>query len=816
MTQQRFYCGTVFLLCLFSLNIQAQNTFQRSLDSLNGIFCLEQSSNGHFWLGSFLGKIIHLDANGQWQGAWSPVKGDTAAARFIYDLEKTPDGGVWALFDRSNQNTALDDHLILARLSAGGTPLWQRTVHYGEVQHWAHNRLVADPSGNCYALSARFSAPGSGQPSRLILSKTDPAGNILWRKALLNQALNYTRVFRRLADGSLLICGNGQLASAFGFILRLSPEGEVLWSRRFQSYLFKEMVELPDGDWLLAATQAGSLPQRTTLLRMRPDGTVLWAEQPESNYPLNWLPGLCIDASGNAVVFNYETLKTEAFPDIIAINPDNGNVVWAKLYDRCHSYGASAGLRCQDGGLAAIRFRPGGHLLLKTDSEGNCQACPPRPGAVVFKPAAPDFPLPFEWQLESLTLPLQVDSDFKPFFTNIRDYCGQLEPVSGFNLSNDMPCAGEAVQVAAYGQLPADLYQWQFPGAQGAGSPNSASVGGIRYPAAGMADIRLVVSTGFCRDTFVQELEVLAAPDAFSLGADTLICGVDKSLTLDAGTANATQWQWNDGIATPLRTISEAGTYIVEARNNTCVFSDTIEVRFSEGLRLDLPSDTIICGADTLWLDATTADATRYAWNDGEQNARRAITKAGFYAVTAFNGACSSSVFIAVDLLPSPPPLPRDTLLCTGEKLTLNVGASIAALILWNGLPGAASYEVADSGWIRRELRYRGCYFADSMLVNRVACKDGFNIYAPNVFTPGKGGENAVFELLGTELDISLLQIFDRWGNLQFESRNGAKPQWDGRNTRGKDASAGIYLWLARVRQRQREGVLSGEVLLLR
>jgi len=490
--------------------------------------------------------------------------------------------------------------------------------------------------------------------------------------------------------------------------------------------------------------------------------------------------------------------------------------VWAKLYDRCHSYGASAGLRCQDGGLAAIRFRPGGHLLLKTDSQGNCQACPPRPGAIVFGPAAPDFPLPFEWQVTPLTLPLQVDTDFKPFFTNIRDYCGQLEPVSGFNLSDDMPCAGEAIQVAAYGQLPADLYQWQFPGAQGVGAPNSATVGGIRYPTAGMANIRLVVSTGYCRDTFVQELEVLAAPDPFSLGADTLICGLDKSITLDAGTANATQWQWNDGVESPVRTISEAGTYIVEARNNTCITSDTIVVRFSEGLRLNLPSDTVICGADTLWLDATTADAERYAWNDGEQNARRSITKAGFYAVTAFNGACSSSDFIAVDLLPPPPPLPADTLICEGEKLTLNVGASVAALILWNGLPGAASYEVAGRGLYKRELRYRGCYFSDSIFVERIACKDGFNVYAPNVFAPEKGGENAIFGLLGNELDISLLQIFDRWGNLQFESRDGAKPQWDGRNARGKDAPAGVYLWLARVRQRQREGVLSGEILLLR
>ena len=815
--RQICYCGILLIFFLNAHRSRAQTTFQRSLDSLNGIFCLEQSNNGHFWLGSFLGKIIHLDANGQWIGAWTPAKGDTASARFIYDLEKTPDGGVWALFDRSNQNTALDDHLILARLSANGTPLWQRTVHYGEVQHWAHNRLTSDPAGNVYALSARFSAPGSGQPSRLILVKTAPDGSILWRKSFYNQALNFTRVFRRLADGSLLICGNGQLADAFGFILRLSPDGDILWSRRFQQYLFKEMIELPDGDWLLAATQAGSLPQRTTLLRMHPDGSIAWAKQPESKYPLNWIPGLCLDASGNAVVFNYETLKTEPFPDIFAINPDDGALRWAKAYDRCHSYGASAGLLCQDGGLAAIRFRPGGHLLLKTDEEGNCQACQPETAGIVFKNAAPDFPLPFEWESATLGLPLQVESDFRPFFTNIQDYCGQLEPVSGFNLSNDMPCAGEAIQVAAYGQLPADLYQWQFPGAQGAGTQNTASIGGIRYSAAGMRSIRLVVSTGFCRDTFEQQLEVLAAPAAFDLGPnDTLICGNGKTLTLDATASNATHWRWNDGLENPIRTVNSSGTYAVQVFNNNCERRDTITVRFAEGLNLNLPPDTLICGADTLWLDASTPDAERYTWNDGETNARRAITKAGFYAVTAFNGTCSSSDFIAVDLLPTPEQLPADTLLCEGEKLELRVGASVAADIRWNGQPGLASFEVEGSGMVKRELFYRGCYFADSIRVSRVPCKDGFNVYVPNVFAPDKGGENAVFKILGNDLEIRQLQIYDRWGNLQFEQQGSAITGWDGKNMHSKAVPPGVYLWLARVRQRARESVLSGDILLIR
>lgn len=118
--------------------LAGQNTFQKKVEGVNGLFTIEQTVDNHFWLGTFLGKILRLDGNGQWLGGENLHKGDTTETRFIYDLERTPDNGVWALYDRNNANTALDDYLILGRLDASGQPLWQTSVHYGEVLHWAH------------------------------------------------------------------------------------------------------------------------------------------------------------------------------------------------------------------------------------------------------------------------------------------------------------------------------------------------------------------------------------------------------------------------------------------------------------------------------------------------------------------------------------------------------------------------------------------------------------------------------------------------------------------------------------------------------
>jgi gliding motility-associated-like protein len=41
------------------------------------------------------------------------------------------------------------------------------------------------------------------------------------------------------------------------------------------------------------------------------------------------------------------------------------------------------------------------------------------------------------------------------------------------------------------------------------------------------------------------------------------------------------------------------------------------------------------------------------------------------------------------------------------------------------------------------------------------------------------------------------IQIFNRWGTLVYETTD-YNPQWDGRiNGNGKDASAGVYYWVA-------------------
>ena len=798
----------LILLFLIPVAANAQTGFQRQLDSLNGLFCLEQIQDGTFWVGTFLGKIVHLDAQGNFLNGFSLHRGDTASARFVYDLERAPDGGLWALYDRTNGNFALDDYLLLARLDANGVPLWQTTVHYGEVLHWAHNRMVSDPEGNVYVMSLRsdFTVPGVTNPNHLVLVKVSPAGQVLWKKEFDNNGVNYPRCLRRLSDGSLLICGNVQNGGASGFILRLSPEGSILFSQRFGQMLFKTCAEMPEGSLVFAATLTGPLPQAACVVRTDGTGNVLWARQLQMPYALNWIPDMLVNPAGDILIGNYETPLDQPSADLIALSPE-GALRWAYRYDLCHNYGVNALIRTKDNGLAMLRYRPGGHLFLKTDQNGICSACPAHPIDIPFTPAS-STSVSLSWEITPFSAPNPSFTDFDPIVVGTRGYCGFSAPVAGISLSEDTICRYGTVLLSASGSGSADSYQWRM----GGGSPstsNGPNPGLVQFPTQGDAPIQLVTKSGFCRDTFNISVAVLEGPAPIDLGQDTVLCGMESRLSLDASVSGGIDYFWNDGFTEPEREISTSGQYIVEASNGICSTIDTIAVQILDQLRVNLFSDTTICGHDTIWLDASTPQATRYQWNDGVEIALRPVFASGIYAVTVFQGDCAGSDLVSVDLFPAPPPLPSDTVLCAGQALQLNVGSSLAGQIRWNGTLGSANYSVTKPGWVHRELQYRQCYFSDSVLVRVQECQQGFALYAPNVFRPGSSLGNDVFTLFGEGLELQLLQVYDRWGNLVYRSTDGKG--WDGGNW-----AAGTYVWMARLRQGDREGWLSGDVLLLR
>ena len=82
-----------------------------------------------------------------------------------------------------------------------------------------------------------------------------------------------------------------------------------------------------------------------------------------------------------------------------------------------------------------------------------------------------------------------------------------------------------------------------------------------------------------------------------------------------------------------------------------------------------------------------------------------------------------------------------------------------------------------------------------STIQGTVIINSVYLFYVPNSFTPDNDGLNDVFRAYGDGIDLSnySMQIFDRWGELLFETNN-ATNGWNGKY-KNKLVEAGTYVW---------------------
>ena len=112
-----------------------------------------------------------------------------------------------------------------------------------------------------------------------------------------------------------------------------------------------------------------------------------------------------------------------------------------------------------------------------------------------------------------------------------------------------------------------------------------------------------------------------------------------------------------------------------------------------------------------------------------------------------------------------------------------------------------------------------GCLVTEDLAINVDRTR---RIFIPNAFSPDGSGRNDGFTVYSdfTVVEIELLQIFDRWGNLVFERRdfptNDESLGWDG-TFRGEEMNTGVFVYLAQIQFSDNEvETFSGDVLLLR
>ncbi len=315
-------------------------------------------------------------------------------------------------------------------------------------------------------------------------------------------------------------------------------------------------------------------------------------------------------------------------------------------------------------------------------------------------------------------------------------------------------------------------------------------------------------------------------------GADQLICAGEPLQLTATGGLNY-KWFPAAGLSctdcsTPSVTGTVTTTYTVQISNGPdCFDEDEVVVTVLDKVIVSvIPTDTSICEGQTVQLAAS--GGTDYTWSPVDYLTNSTLAtpittplKSVTYKVVVGLGNCpKDSTFVRIDIHPRPTvDAGQNIKLYAGNSAQINATASPVKTIQWTPAEGLDNPDILQptatpsqtTQYIAFVTDEYGCTDSDSVLIS---VEQG-QVYFPSAFSPNGDGVNDTFNFYSEGVKSVNLKIFNRWGEMIFQSDSPMK-LWDGK-FKNQYQSVGAYVYLAVVTQYDdKEVIYKGTVTLLR
>lgn len=243
-----------------------------------------------------------------------------------------------------------------------------------------------------------------------------------------------------------------------------------------------------------------------------------------------------------------------------------------------------------------------------------------------------------------------------------------VTPVPSLTANSVTICPGQTATLTVSG---ATSYTW-MPG----------NITGTSYTIA-PASNTVVTVTGANGSCTAQATPSVTIGTGISISVNNPTICVGETATLTAG--GATTYTWDSGIQTNTLSVNPASTtvYTISGTAGTCTGSSTSTVTVLNLPVLSVTGNTAICSGNSTTL--TAGGATSYTWaTGGELTATVSLNPATdmTYTVTGFDGTCSNTATVDIDVTPTPSLTANPVSICTGQTATLTVSG--ATTYTWN------------------------------------------------------------------------------------------------------------------------------------
>lgn len=314
---------------------------------------------------------------------------------------------------------------------------------------------------------------------------------------------------------------------------------------------------------------------------------------------------------------------------------------------------------------------------------------------------------------------------------------------------------------------------------------NGSTFKNIAVTTTGLYWVEVFNSCGSWYDTI--EVVVEGVPQ-FTLGTDISICAVNGQATL-FGPASMLNYTWSTGDTTQDITVYSPGTYWLSVSNSCYSYTDTIVVSPVDPIVFDLGPDTTLCFGEMLILDPLNQKGKGPSNYPGA--AYQEITESGVYWVTVSNicGAFTDTIRVTFDEYLDLQVW--DTTICNEETVDIDL-TGITHPFEWFDGSTDTIRTVGEEGTYPLKITNQCGEFTKYYRVNISNCECPF--FVPSAFSPDFDGVNDEFKIgHSCDLESFSIQIFNRWGQMVFES-NDASNSWNG-GIGGEQAPMGVYTY---------------------